>query len=240
MRSVLALALVAAATGACRDDVEMFPIGPGGFGTGGGTTPDAGGDAAGSDGGGMISGRVCLITDARTPTLCADTGADGLSVVLGTATATTSANGSFMIANTGGTGLVWRVSGDAIYGAAMQLTLVNLIPAISATVFEDMVVSTNATIGDGSGSVIARFTHNNAGVSGISAVTTPDPVGQIYYDGANAVMWETAMTGSFGVVWVPGVSPSNATLTVSGAVDDTITGIPVFADTATFVLVTVP
>src|ERR1043165_3884112 len=101
MRSVLAFGLLATLAGAgagagCHDDVEMFPIGPGGFGPGGGTTPDPPG-VDGKGGAPTINVRVCLINDPRKPTEWPASGADGLTVTLGTETATTAADGSFTI-----------------------------------------------------------------------------------------------------------------------------------------------
>jgi hypothetical protein len=238
MRSVLALALLASVAGAgCHDDVEMFPIGPGGFGPGGGTTPDA----AIVDGNGeeatTINGRVCLINDPRKPTECAGSGADGLTVTLGTETATTAADGSFTIMTEGGTGLVWRVTGqDVIYASAMQVSTVHLIPAIGLQLYEDMVTTNQAVAGDGSGAIIARLTSGGAGVSGLQAATEPASPGLVYYDGASAANFDTTATASFGVIWAPGLTPGSVTLTLSGSQDKTLAGIPVYADTVTFVL----
>jgi hypothetical protein len=234
MRSVLAFVLLAGIA-ACHDDVEMFPIGPGTGGPGGGMTPDAAPPDS-SSAGTQISGRVCLISDARTPTTCADSGAGNLTVTLGTETATTADNGSFSITSHGGTGLVWRVAGDAIVPSAMQVSTEHVIPAIGQQLYADMVAANNAIVGDGSGAIIARLTSGGSGVSGLVAATTPDPEGLIYYDGTSTLSFETNQTGSFGVVWVPGLLPQTTTLTLGGAKDATVAGIPVYASTVTFVL----
>jgi hypothetical protein len=239
MRLAVSLALLAG-LGACNRDVERFPIGPGtGGGGSNGTMPDSP-YADGNGSGSMMTGRVCLINDARTPTTCASSGADGLTVALGTATATTAGDGSFMIASPSGTGLVWRVTGTAIYSAAMQVTTTATIPAISLSIFEDMIATNQAIAGDGTGSVIARFTTNGSGVSNLEAATSPEPVGQYYYDGPNALTWDTTATSSFGVVWVPALIPGFTTLNVSGPPDASIPSIPVFADTVTFAFATIP
>lgn len=235
MRALLAFALLAA-TAACHDDVEMFPIGPGTGGPGGGTTPDAAAVDGDESGGSTINGRVCLINDARTPTECASSGAANLTVTLGSQTATTSADGSFSITSSGGTGLVWRVSGSAIVSSAMQVSTVQTIPAISTQLYEDMVASNNAVGGDGSGTIIARLTTGGSGVAGLIATTTPASSGIVYYDGSSSINFATNQTGSFGVVWVPGLLPQATTLTLGGAKDATIAGIPVYASTVTFVL----
>ena len=239
MRLRLALALaLAVPLAACHDDVEMYPIGPGGYGPGGGTMPDA---AIGDDSGGgsTINGRVCLINDARNPTTCASSGAADLTVTLGSGTAMTSADGSFTIAKATGTGLVWRVSGATIQPSAMQVSTVATIPAISTLLFEDMVTTNQAIIPEGTGSIVARFTMSGSGVSNLIAATSPD-AGQIFYDGPSATVWDTTATGPFGAIWAPGLATGAATLTVSGSADTSVTGIPVYADTVTFVLAEIP
>jgi hypothetical protein len=236
----LASASLLAALAGCHEDVEMFPIGPGGFGTGGGTTPDAAIGGDGGDGGSTISGRVCLISDARNPTTCASSGAEDLTVTLGSATATTAADGSFTIASATGTGLVWRVTGAAIQASAMQVSTVATIPVISALLYEDMVTTNNVVGSAGTGAIIARFTTNDSGVSGLIAATSPDPEGQIFYDGTSATVWDVTATSTFGAIWVPGLAAGATTLTVGGAADSSITGIPVYADTITFVLAEIP
>lgn len=234
MKSLLSLALLAALA-ACGRSVDMYPVGGGGGGGGGngGGTVDAPRDGIS---GSTINGRVCLIDDARAPTTCSTTSAAGLIVTIGGAVATAQADGSFSIMPTSNTDLVWRVSGTAIEASAMQLSYGKTIPAISKTVFDNM-VATNHAASDGSGSVIARFTLAGVGIAGINnVVTIPAAESQILYDGTSATVWDLNQTGSYGVVWVPNIVGSSVEISLSGAQNATISGIPVFADSVTFVL----
>src|SRR6476660_1845280 len=98
MRTIVLVAALAACGG---DDGTGFPIMPGGGGSGSSSMPDAsiGGD---EDGGSTLTGRVCLVSDARRPTTCAGSGADGLTVTVGGSTATTAADGSFSLTRPSG------------------------------------------------------------------------------------------------------------------------------------------
>lgn len=236
MKPLLSLAALAA-LGACGRSVDMYPVGTGTGGTGGSTLPDA----AVPDTGTSSTGRVCLINDARSPGTCATTGANGLTVTLGSYTTTTADDGSFSIVTPSGTDLVWRVTGTAdVQAAAMALSSGTTIPALSLAIYNSMIVANQAIANDGSGAVIARITMGGAGVSGLQAAPTPLQEGAIYYDGASATVWQETSTGSFGVVWIPGLAPtSTAQIALSGSHTATITGIPIFADTVTFAFATV-
>ncbi|HSD88835.1 MAG TPA: hypothetical protein VLB44_15010 [Kofleriaceae bacterium] len=222
----------------CGRDVEMYPVNPGG---GGGPSGTGMADAAITiDGSNTILGRVCLIADARTPTACASSGADALTVTLGSATATPAADGTFSIARPSGSGLVWRVSGTDIVGAAMEEASGTTIPAIGAALYADMTTTNSAINNNGTGAIIAQLTHGGAALVNATALPSPVPAGNVYYDGISAIVWSLDVTGSFGVVWVPGMTPGTAQLTIDGTAQGTITGIPVFADTVTFVAAEIP
>jgi hypothetical protein len=222
----------------CGRDVEMYPVNPGGGGGTGGTgMPDA---PITIDGSTTITGRVCLLSDARSPTACASSGADALTVTLGSSTATPSADGTFSIARPSGSGLVWRVSGTGIVGAAMEQASGMTIPAISTALYADMTTTNMAINNNGTGAIIAQLTHGGAAVANATALPSPLPDGNVYYDGISATEWSLDVTGSYGVVWVPGMTPGTAQLTINGSVQGTVTGIPVFADTVTFVPAEIP
>lgn len=229
MKAITVLLLACAA---CGKDVEMYPISPGGGGGGGTTFVDAAVDAPGGDGGTMITGRVCLISDARNPTACASTGATNLTVMLGTQTAMTAADGAFTITRPTGTNLAWRVSGAGIVASAQPTPSGSTIPALSQAVYETMIAASSAPSGDNTGAIIAKLTQNGVAIQGATAATTPAPLGNVYYDGASIDAWELDSTGSFGVVWVPGLDAGTASMQVGTA---TLTGIPVYANTITYV-----
>jgi len=222
----------------CGRDVEMYPVNPGGGGGTSGTgTPDA---AVTPDGSSTIIGRVCLISDARSPTSCASSGADTLTVTLGSSTATPAADGTFSIARPSGSGLVWRVSGTDIVGAAMEQASGTTIPTISAALYTDMTMTNQAVNNNGTGAIIAQLTHGGAALANATALPSPLPDGNVYYDGISAIVWSLDATGSYGVVWVPGMTPGTAQLTINGSAQGTVTGIPVYADTVTFVPAEIP
>lgn len=230
---------------ACNDDVERFPVNPGG---GGGTGGNGFVDAAteGSDDGGgdnAIGGRVCLLVDATQPTLCADTGAENLLVTLGTESVmTTTADGRFTIVKPSGSNLVWRVSGDAVFPSAMSFGTETTIPAIDINVFEQMLDGSFVTLVPNDGQIIARVRRGTMALSAVTATTVPEADLPVLYDGNTPESWDPNATGDRGVIWVPGVSSSSAQLVVHEGANDLapINGIPLFADTVTFVFADFP
>ena len=208
------LALRALRPAGCEPHDEMFPVNPGGNGgMGGSTQPDAAVDAAG-DGGGPITGRVCLlVTNLRGLRDCAATGAEGLTVALGSAMATTSATGSFTIqrpANT--TNAVWSVTGAGIVPSLQPFTAITSLPAIEAAAYQEMVTA-NQVATDG-GAIMMRVTRAGVAVMGAKVAAVPAPV-QILYDGVSDEAWDVDATGAFGVAWMPSVQPGNVDLTVT-------------------------
>lgn len=239
MKALAVLLLVSAACGG--DDVEFYPVNPGGGGPPGGVNrTDA--SVANGDSGVQISGRVCLINDARNPTSCSVTGAGGLTVTLGTRTATTMADGTFTISVMTGTSNVWRVSGTGIVSSATAVIGANVIPALSSQLYTNMLAANNVVPPAGSGTIIAKLTSGGGALTNATATTTPPPSGNVFYDADDAITWDQTATGAFGAVWVPGIAAGTATLTVTNASQgqSQLMNIPVFADTITFVFADVP
>jgi hypothetical protein len=220
----IALVLVALAACGGGDDYEKTTGGgPGGGMTTGGADArtDAVSDGALGDGP-MLAGRVCLVTDLRVLDGCATTGAGGLAVTLGTATATTADDGTFAIAAQSGTGLVWHASGGTIATSVMPVTAVQVIPAIDATAYGQLVVGqTGAAFVPGRGSLVARVIGSDGtAVAGASAVDTPPGIDAVLYDGASATSWQELSTGAQGVVWIPHAADGANTLAVTPATGD--------------------
>lgn len=225
----------------CKDDVEMFPVNPGG---GGGTSGtgfmDAGIDLGDANLSPMIAGRVCLlVVDARNPRACAPSGADGLTVTLGSFSANTSPDGSFSIRRPTGTGLVWNVTGPGIIPSAMSLSTEALVPAMNANLYDEMLAGTLATAFDNTTStIINRVTRAEVPVTGVVASVQNSLSGITYYDTVDPVSWApNDATGQFGAIWVPDVDPTlgPAQMVVNNGTDHPINGIPVFAGAVTFV-----
>ena len=230
--------LVIALAACTQPPTEMFPVNPGGGGAiGSSYLPDAAiatGDGSTTE----ISGRVCVVSDARNPVTCAAMA--GLTVRLGTATTTTAADGTFKIARPLGTGLIWRVDDARIAPSAMRFSTDTTIPALDATLYQQMLAATLAIEQPGDGAVIARFVKANAPVVGATVAASPAPEA-LYYDDVSVLEWDTDATGAFGVAWIPSIAPTtNAQLQLQSTTTTTFSGIPVFADTITFELLEVP
>jgi hypothetical protein len=222
------------ATAACGgDDGGPFPINPGGGGSG---SSELGPDAAiDLDAPTTIAGRVCMVLDARAPTTCAASGAGDLTVDLGAEQVTTAADGTFSITRPAGVGLVWGVTGTAVVASAMRLGSSNVIPAINANVYADMVSGTQPNI-SAPGAILARFTRAGVPVSNLSVTSAPTSDSGAYYDNASATSWDSVATSGGGVAWIPSIAAGTVTLGWdTGAASDVIENVPVFANVVTFV-----
>jgi hypothetical protein len=209
MRKVILVCLL---LGACTKH-DDYPVGGGG---GGGTgSMGGGGDDAptGGDGNDTISGRVCLVTDLRTPRDgCAATGADGLTVTLGIHTATTSANGSFTMPTPVGTGGNWQVTGGSIVESVMPAGGVATIPAISKTAYDTLAGDNGVATVDGQGTIVASVIHDNIALRNVS-VTPATQFGPLY-DAGSATVWALSPgTGDDGGVWIPDAAAGLVNLT---------------------------
>jgi hypothetical protein len=238
MKRIVLAGLLAACSKEPSDD---YPIQPGGGGTSGTNRADA---AVGHDGGSTtINGRVCLLlTNPHSLAMCATTGAAGLLVELGTATALTDDTGAFTLMRPAvTTGLVWRVAGTGVENAAIKFGTTTTLPVFDSNVYLDMLVSTNATIGAGTGALMMRATRGGFPITGATVAAQPLPDSEVYYDGPTELEWQQTATGAYGVAWIPSLGPANEMLTVT--IGQTIAQLPpqpVFADTITFVLAEIP
>lgn len=230
--------------GACQGGSEQRPINPGGGDdhvtpplTDAGTTTT---DGTTSDGAG-ISGRVCVVSDLRNLSTCAATGAAGLTVTLGSETATTSADGSFTIPTPAGSSLVWHVSGTSIVSSVMAYSTSALVPAVPATVYDNLTLSNGVIVNAGEGSVIGRVVRAATVVSGATATISPSATYAAFYDGNSASTWNQNSTGTRGVFWIPGAGAGSASLIVDTAAGDTVAATAdVESDSITFLVVEVP
>ena len=238
------LALLVVLAGCPKEPSEGFPINPGGSGSGLGSsfTPDAPPESDG-DGGTMINGRVCLLlASPHTLATCAASGAGNFTVKLGSNTTATADDGSFtMMRPAVTTNLVWLVSGTGIEKSAVKYGGSTTLPAIDTLAYQDMVASTNATIGAGTGAIMMRVTRQGFAVAGATVTTAPVSDSGIYYDGPDPTSWQQTETGTFGVAWAPSIDTGNANLTITdGSTNTTVMAQPVLADTITFVFAAIP
>lgn len=216
-RAVLVMLLAA-----CQASPSDYPSQPNGgppvhVGSGsGGTTGDAGTGDAG-DGGVAVTGRLCIVNDLRTPTVCDTTqDASRLTVLLGTRSpdAPPAKTGEFTIHAPLGTGLVWRVSGLTVISTVMPYGTDNLIPVVREPVYTDLLIPLGlSSTTPGQGSVVVRALRGGVPASGVTATSTLMPLSSVEvprYDQDNsAVDWASnGPTQSHGIVWFPGVQPT--------------------------------
>jgi len=168
MKRLVLVALLAACS---KELSDGFPINPGGGGSSTTHVPDA--PAASDDGGTMINGHVCLLlATPQSLATCAGTGAGNFTVTLGSATAATADDGSFTILRPAViTDLVWFVSGTGLEKSAIKFGPTTL-PAIDTVGYQEMLQSTNATIGAGTGAIMMRVTRAGFAVSDATVTTT--------------------------------------------------------------------
>jgi hypothetical protein len=226
----LALAFVlVGCTSPADDDYPVLP-GGGGFGVPSNT--------------GTIAGRVCLImADPRALATCADTGAGGFTVALGGVTATTAANGAFILTPPAGSNLMFTVNGPSIVTSTQMFSPTNVIPAINADLFEQVLAANGIVLSPGSGSIFSSVFARGVPAAGITAASTPSPAFGPFFDGTTPTSFTLNATGARGVVFLPGVAIGPASVTFSDlatANETTVDGIQVVDGGITFVDAVLP
>jgi hypothetical protein len=214
-------------------------------GSGGGSTStgNGGGDAGtggDGDGGALVTGRVCILKDLRQPTLCDDTkDASHLVLRLGNRPAVPlSQRGVFSFAAHLGTDdLAWHVQGavvDQIIPSVMGYGTDTTIPVIETGLYTEFLNTVSVVIPDQQGSIVVRVLSGGRPASGVKATTTrPTTNGETFYDGSTPLNWATdTTTGSFGVVWFPGVPLANTPPTTA-KIGLSVLGGPTVTTTAT-------
>jgi hypothetical protein len=224
-RAALALVLAACST-STKDFPPLTEGGPlGGTSGGGGTTADAGIADGGSDGGVLISGRVCIVKDLRTPTVC-DTSKDAstVKVTLGNRTPTTapSNTGEFTIVAPLGAP-VWHASCVNFVSSVMPFGPDNTIPVVPDTLYLELLSRNGVTLlPAGQGSVLVRAVNGVAPVANVTATTSLVSSNIVpLYDTKDPLIWSpTGPTLANGALWFPGVNvttaPTRITVTPQG------------------------
>lgn len=203
-------------------------------------------DAPPADGligdGTMLTGRVCVVTDLRTPTVgCATTGAANITVQLGTETAMTADDGAFMLLPPSGAGLVWHTSGTDLVSSAVPLSTSNILPMVRVQTYLDLENSNSVIVNNGEGSVFLYV--RQAGLPLPGATTDVNPAASFLTlgDRANATNWVQGATGPLGVSWTAGIIAGTATLTVTPPVGaDAVISVPIVDGAITFATLVVP
>ncbi|MBA3461139.1 MAG: hypothetical protein H0T46_14335, partial [Deltaproteobacteria bacterium] len=204
MRILWSLLLLAG----CKSADDYPPLGGGGGGGGGGfgTMVDAPGADTGGGDGTMVTGRVCLIADLRTPNACAATGAANITVQLGTETTMTADDGMFSVMASGGTNLVWRVSGSGLVSSTVPRSTSNNLPIITADLYNDILGANGVILNSGEGSLVLYASQGGAPLMGAAVTVAPAATYLPMRDTGDPLTWVQGGTGGAGVSWTPGVT----------------------------------
>lgn len=250
MARLALLALAVLAPGCPAGDLDDYPIGGGGVGggpTGPGRTDGGIGGDAGTDGApGLLSGRVCVVSDLRrlvnaAPGDCAATGANGLTVVLGgSAPVLTGPDGSFTIRAQEGSNLAWRVTGLNLVTSIVPVSASALLPAIGDLTYNDLLNSNSILIDQGEGSIVARLLRGGAPAAGATAAVPGGEALQTFYDGNNPIVWSTLGTGALGVAWLPDNVAGARTLRITQGATQLEVPITIVDQAITFVTIALP
>jgi hypothetical protein len=193
---------------------------------------------------GALSGRVCLImADPRSLATCADTGADNLTVSLGGVTTLTAANGGFTLVPPAGSNLAFTVTGPSIMTSSQVFSPTNVIPAINADLFEEVLAANGIVLTPGSGSIFGSVFARGVPAAGITAASTPSPTFGPFFDGTTPTSFTLDATGARGVVFLPGVTVGPASVRFSDLASEsetTVDGIQVVDGGITFVDAVLP
>ncbi len=239
MRYVALLVLVAG----CSAGGDDYPIIPGGGNHTGSPMVDARVADGSSGDGGNLAGRVCLITDLRTPTAgCSQTGAAGITVQLGTSTATTLADGTFSIPPVPGTGLVWRISGADLAPSVIPFSTSTILPALGAQTYLDLKNANSVIENSGEGSVVLAIARGGAPLAGVNVTSDPVASYPALGDRPNATNWVPGATGTYGISWTPGIiaGPTRLTLVPPDGLDVVTVDVPIEDGAITFATVAIP
>lgn len=241
----LALATVVSLAGCAAED--PWPVRPpGGGGTGSGTGGT--GTDAGTDGGGSVSGRLCVVDDLTRPDACPVTDADeGVTVrVVGGPSTTTDASGGFtlpaptqpqVIAIADDSTVLEPATAQVVPGGGLALR------AMRATAFDDLVTALQVTAIDGLGTIVLYV--DDAAGDPLAGVLVEPVAGATFvplYDDGGGTSWRSDLgTGADGVALVFGVQPGVATVnaTAPGAAP-IVLAVPVRSDAITFVRTAAP
>jgi hypothetical protein len=194
------LALILIVAGCAADAGDDFPLL-----TGGDSLPAPGQS-------GVVSGRVCVITDPRNLTGCAASGAGGFTVSLAGSTATTGTDGSFRLAAPPTASEV-SVTGAGIVPTQISMSSATSIPVLRADLFAQMMAANGITPSSGSGSILGTVVRGGVPVPGVMVDVTPTPAFRPMFDGATPTAFTLDATGARGVIWVPGVALGPTQLT---------------------------
>jgi hypothetical protein len=252
MRAVHALAIAIAGLGACAGNADDAPYRPGGGG-GGGTSHggdagvrDAAGDGDGG-GGGTLNGVICVVSSLLAPEACGSgTEQSGVTVAVlgGSASTVSGTNGQFSLAVTGSSVVIDAADGSAtlehVYVPVTVSDSTVSTPVVTTAAFNAAINSLTTVVPDGGGTVVAYVDDGTSPGVGVAFSTIAgSSVAPWYDDGSNTSWQQGTGTGVAGVALF--VNVPVGTVSIDGTAPDSRvaqrSGIPVAADTVTFVRV---
>lgn len=219
--------LLAAAAGlaGCATDTDPFPPAP----PSGDQNPVPGGPVQVGGDDGMVTGRVCLISDAWAMGNCAPAGAGGLTVTLGTGgpSAITADDGTFTLPtptpSSSGFAPMFSVTGDEIVQTNMVFGASTNVPVLATDTYDQMLASVEYQTGPSSGGILASVAVGTGALPNVSVTSTPGalPGAGPFYDTATAGVWGPSPTGAAGTIWMPGLTPGPTSLQFDNLTDNT-------------------
>jgi hypothetical protein len=235
------LALLVLVVG-CHPSGDDFPVAVGGGGFGGGVGGVVDSNTGSGDGGPMLLGRVCLMTDPRDQTSCAASGVAGLTVTLGTSTAITLDDGTFSIRQPASSTLVWAITGSTVVESISPFAAQAVIPAMPQVVYAQLQGDNGVIAQAGQGAAMVRVVHGGVARTGAAVTIAPAGVYGTFYDGVTASAWTMNATGAFGAAWIPGVTTGTGTITVTpqGQAAVTLSNVPIVDGALTLLTQEVP
>jgi hypothetical protein len=251
MRKTSMILFFAAIAGcATSDDGDRPQINGGGAGGANGGGIPVGGGGQPDGGNSIVTGRVCLASDLRTPTACGSLAGAGVRVTSPAtgATTTTDANGAFTLDT--------RTTGSQLLdvGSGSQLSVPTIvrvnpvagvlenIPVVNANDLTDLETALGTTVPSGFGMVALHVVDSNgAGATGFTVTPPPGTIGGPFFDDTSAVGWAAnGSTGAAGGMLLLGVPPGISSFPISGAGGQmSIDNVPILDGHMTFVQGTV-
>jgi hypothetical protein len=213
MKPAVALLLL---TAACTDDIDHYPVNPGG---GGYVEPAAG------TGSGPISGRVCVRGDLLDAGTCSATGAGGLTVDLDGTSVVTADDGTFELPAPTGAPTAFTVSGaGAITTTTPYDPSLTTLPVVDADVWASTMASNSISLPAGTGSILGTVTRGELPAGGVTVTSAPTSAFDPLFDTDTG--FGLPSTGARGVFLVPGVTAGMADLTFAPG-STLVSGVPV-------------
>jgi hypothetical protein len=223
MRSVLFSLTLLASLNACADGEDDRPVLPGG---GSSTTSSTQTPA-------RIASTVCVVQDLNTRD-CATGGASGLTVTAGNVATTTNDTGQFTLDLPPGTSTSdITVTGAGITPTTLPVTIADgadMIPAIDAEIYQQMLANTGLAFGAGTGAVLTTVGVDGAPVNDFNITTNPAAPFGAFFESTSPVDWSTDGNGQRGVAWVPGLSAGAYDLSydrIAGGLETSVNGVQV-------------